>query len=345
MKAAVIEQRGVLTIREVPDPEPGPGDVVVRVGLCGICGSDLHEYASEFARPGRVMGHEFGGTIVAVGPGVEGWQVGDRVVAGWPPPCGRCYWCQNGQRELCDRTTRVTWPDAPPTPEFYGAFAPLTRVRANRLFRVPDGMTDSEAAAVEPLAVAVHAVRASGISLGARVLILGAGPIGLLTLQVARAAGAARIAISEPAEGRRRLAERLGADAVLDPRDGDLAARVVDAFPGGPDIVFDCAGVGGTVQQAVDLVRRGGTVLLVGVPFAPVPVRPAVWVTRAIRFKACFAYRHEEFPIAIDLIAAGKVAIAPLVTRIAPLAEIADCFRALEQPNEHVKIQIDPHAA
>src|SRR5581483_6077900 len=132
----------------------------------------------------------YGGTIVALGPSVEGWALGDRVVAGWPPPCGRCYWCRHSRPELCDHTTEVVGAAAPPVPEFSGAYAPRTRVRANRLFRVPAELDEMQAASVEPLAVAVHAVRESKLALGATVLVIGAGPIGLYTLQVARAAGA-----------------------------------------------------------------------------------------------------------------------------------------------------------
>ena len=342
MKAAVIAARGVLELRDVPEPIAGPGEVVVAVGLCGICGSDLHEYASEFASVGRVMGHEYGGTIVELGPGVEDWRVGDRVVAGWPPPCGRCYWCRHGRRDLCDRTTEVAGPAAPPVPEFFGAYAPRTRVRANRLFRVPNELDEVQAASVEPLAVAVHAVRASGLALGARVLVIGAGPIGLYTLQVARAAGARTIVVSELSPARTDVARQLGADAVLDPRTDGFAAALAERLPGGPEVVFDCAGIGGSVQQAVDLVQRRGTVMLVGVPFQNVRVQPAQWVLKEVRFKACFAYRHEEFPIAIDLLATGRVDCAPLITHTAPLEDIARCFHELEQPNQHIKIMIDP---
>jgi (R,R)-butanediol dehydrogenase/meso-butanediol dehydrogenase/diacetyl reductase len=342
VKAAVIAARGVLEVRDVPEPVAGAGEAVVNVGLCGICGSDLHEYASEFATIGRVMGHEYGGTIVSLGRDVDGWRVGDRVVAGWPPPCGRCYWCRHDQNDLCDRTTDLVGPSAPPVPEVYGAYAPRARVRANRLFRVPDELDDVQAASVEPLAVAVHAVRASRLSLGARVLVVGAGPIGLYTLQVARAAGAGAVVVSELSPARASVARQLGADAVLDPRDAGFAEALGDKMPGGPEIVFDCAGIGGTVQQAVDLVRRRGTVMLVGVPFQSVRVQPAQWVLKEVRFKACFAYRHEEFPIAIDLLASGRVDCAPLITHTASLDEIARCFHELEQPNQHIKIMIDP---
>jgi (R,R)-butanediol dehydrogenase / meso-butanediol dehydrogenase / diacetyl reductase len=342
VKAAVIAARGELEVRDVPEPAAGAGEVVLRVGLCGICGSDLHEYASEFATPGRVMGHEYGGTIIEVGAGVTGWAIGDRVVAGWPPPCGRCYWCRHGQQELCDRTTRVVRPDTTPTPEFFGAYAPLVRVRANRLFRVPDVLDDVQAASVEPLAVGVHAVRASAVRLGAKVLVIGAGPIGLYTLQAARAAGAATVVVSEMTEARSAAAQQLGADAVLDPRGDAFTARLKDHFPEGPDVVFDCAGIGGSVQQAVDLVKRRGNVVLVGVPFQAVTVRPAQWVIKEVRFKACFAYRHDEFPLAIELLARGDVDVAPLITHTAPLSEIARCFHELEQPNQQIKIMIDP---
>lgn len=345
MKAAVVQSRGVLAVEDVPEPHAEPGEVVVRVGLCGICGSDLHEYASDFARPGRIMGHEYGGTIVELGEGVDGWALGDRIVAGWPPPCGRCYWCTHTMRDLCDRTTGIRQAADAPAPAFFGAYAELTRVRASRLFRVPDELDDVQAASVEPLSVAVHAVRTSGLKLGGSVLIIGAGPIGLYTLQAARAAGAGTVVVSELSPARAGVARSLGADAVLDPREDGFGEQVNDRTGGGPAWVFDCAGIGGSVQQAVDLAHRRASVTLVGVPFQPVPVRPLSWVTKEIRFRAIFAYQHDEYPIAIDLLARSAVRVAPLITHTAPLREIQRCFHELESPNQHIKIMIDPHAA
>ena len=248
MRAPVLRGTRSMEMVDLPEPEPGPGEVVLRVGLCGICGSDLHMYNSPMAGGDIVMGHEFGATVAALGPGVEGWDEGERVVTTMLEPCGECVFCLRQEPELCYQHYRLDLerarsgqPDGDPAPSLgSGGYAPYARTSAARLMRVPDTLDERQAACVEPAAVGFHAVHRSGMSLGDRVAVIGAGPIGLFTLQCAREAGASRVVVAELSPVRARVAKDVGADAVFDPREtGDVAAAFAEHLGGPADVVFD----------------------------------------------------------------------------------------------------------
>ena len=345
MKAAVLMGKQALAVQDVPEPQAGPGEVIIRVELCGICGSDLHLYSSDMAEAavGTVMGHEYSGEIVQLGPEVEGWSVGDRVVASMPPPCLTCPFCLRGLTELCYAQHRLG-AQTSRRGLAGGGYAPYTRVAASRLVRVPDDVTAKEAATIEPLAVGLHAVRKSSLLPGDRVVVLGAGPIGLFTLSCILAAGPRRVAVVEPVALRAAKAKELGADAVWDPLSSDVTALVQDMTDGqGADVVFDCAGVTTTVQQAVGLVRRAGKVIIVGAAFSRVPVRPSVWVTKQVTVRACYAYTYDEYPMAIEMIRRRTAPVASIVSDIVPLSHINTVFTELLAPQKHLKVLIDPH--
>ena len=350
MRAPVLHGTRKLTFDEVPDLSAGEGEVIVEVGLCGICGSDLHLYISEMAPDGIVLGHEFGGSIVDIGPGVEGWKEGDRVVGAMLPACGTCIFCRRGQPDLCYQHYRLEAQRigaARDTGASLGAggYAPYARIAAPRLMRVPDSLDERQAAAVEPAAVGYHAVRNSGMSIGDTVVVLGAGPIGLFTIQCARRAGASRIVAVELVKARADAALAVGAGEVLDPRAiENLAAEVNRRFPGGPDVVFDAAGVPATLQQAVDLVKPGGYVMMVGASFDPAPVRPSAWVTRRVTVRAAFAYSRGDYAATIDLLANGGIDVGPVMSDVVPASATAEAFERLLQPNSEIKILVDPRA-
>lgn len=340
-----------MELADLPEPTPGFGEVVLRIGLCGICGSDLHLYSSAMADGDIIMGHEFGATIAAIGPGVDGWREGDRVVTTMFEPCRECVFCLRGEPELCYQHYRLDLARRPgsggdPAPSLgSGGYAPLARSLAARLVRVPDTLDERQAACVEPAAVGFHAVHRSGMALGDRVGVIGAGPIGLFTLQCARTAGASRIAVAEPAAMRARVASDLGADVVFDPRAaGDVAAAFADYLGGPPDVVFDAAGVPATLQQAVDIVRPHGTVMMVGVSFDAAPIRPATWVTKNVRVHAAFAYSRRDYELTMSLMEQGRLRVEPLVTSIVPGRETPAAFERLLQPNDEIKVLVDPHA-
>ena len=349
MRAPVLHGRRSMSYDEVAEPVPGPTDVVVEVGLCGICGSDLHLYDSATAPDGIVMGHEFGGTIVALGKDVMGWEHGDRVVGAPLPPCRNCIFCRRGEFELCYQHYRLDTrrTDAPAAGGGVslgsGGYGPLAKITAGRLMRVPDQLDERQAASIEPVAVGFHAVKLSGMKLGDRVAILGAGPIGLYTLQCAIAAGAREIAVAEPAAGRAAVAKSLGADTVFNPREvTDVAAAFADSLGGPPDVVFDAAGVPATLQQAVDVVKVGGAVMMVGVSFDPAPIKPSTWVTKRVTVRAAYAYSRADYEATIAMLERGALRIEGVVTSVVPGSETHLAFERLLTPNTDVKVLVDP---
>jgi (R,R)-butanediol dehydrogenase/meso-butanediol dehydrogenase/diacetyl reductase len=337
-----------MTFEDVPDPTPGPNEVVVEVGFCGICGSDLHLYDSEMAGGDIVLGHEFGGTIVATGSAVSGWEAGDRVVGAPMKPCMNCPFCIKGEFDFCYQHYRLDIQRAGTPPAGgaslgAGGYAPFAKIGAPRLMRVPDALDDRQAASVEPAAVGVHAVRLSKMQLGDRVAILGAGPIGLFTLQGALAAGARRVVVAEPSPMRGGLASKLGADEVFNPREaGDLAAAFADRLGGAPDVVFDAAGVPATLQQAVDVVRPGGSVMMVGVSFDAAPVRPSSWVTKRVTVRASFAYSRADYETTIAMLERKALRVEDVITSVVPGAETHAAFERLLSPNNEVKVLVKP---
>jgi 2-desacetyl-2-hydroxyethyl bacteriochlorophyllide A dehydrogenase len=340
-----------MSFEDVPDPVPGDQDVVVEVGLCGICGSDLHLYDSAMAADGIVMGHEFGGTIVAAGKGVRGWETGDRVVGAPLKPCMNCPFCLKGEYDLCYQHHRLDARKAGTQPAAgaslgSGGYAPFAKIAAARLLRVPDGLDDRQAASIEPAAVGVHAARLSGVRLGDRVAVLGAGPIGLFSLQCALAAGAGRVVVAEPTPGRAALATKLGADAVFNPRESaNLGAQFADLLGGPPDVVFDAAGVPATLQQAVDVVRPGGSVMMVGVSFDAAPIRPSTWVTKRVTVRAAFAYSRADYETTIAMLERGTLRTEGVITSVVPSSETHLAFDRLLGPNADVKVLVDPSSA
>jgi (R,R)-butanediol dehydrogenase/meso-butanediol dehydrogenase/diacetyl reductase len=332
---------------EVPDPAPGAGEVLLEIGLCGICGSDLHLYDSPMAGDGLVLGHEFGATVVECGPGVSGWEPGDRVVATMLEPCGNCWFCRRGEQDLCYQHRRIEMQRSGRTEGGLGSggYGRFTRSITARLMRIPDALDDRQAACVEPAAVGYHAVRKSGMAFGDRVAILGAGPIGLFTLQCAREAGASRIVVVEPAAHRARVAAQLGADTVLDPRGIDaIATAIADAAGRPPDTVFDAAGVPATLQQAVDAVRPGGHVMMVGVSFENAPVRPSSWVTKRVTVRAAFAYSRADYAATIDLLERRRIDVGPLISSVVPASDLPAVFDRMLGPNTEIKVLVDPRA-
>lgn len=349
MKA--VRWHGVRDVRvdEVAEPRPGPGEVLVEVAACGLCGSDLHEYLHgpvyiprtphplTGVVPPVTLGHEFAGRVAEVGPQVAGLRPGDRVAVNPCLTCGTCRWCRSGRPNHCARLGTLGLSRD-------GALAPLVAVPAGSCHVLPPGVSDEAGAMVEPLAVAIHARRRAALRGGERVAILGAGPIGLLVLQVARAHGAAWVVVLEPREGRRRLAQLLGADAVVDPAAAD-PARTVDELTGGAraDAVFECVGSAAAVQTAVRTAGKGGRVVLVGLTPEPVSVNALQLLAHEKAIVGSSAY-VDEFPEAIALLATNGVHVEPLITgRVAVDRSVEDGLEALLQPETpHVKILVTP---
>ncbi len=345
MRVGLVTGARKLELVEMPAPEPEPGKAVVDIRYCGICGTDVHAFLSGDPYNPAICGHEWVGSVSAVGKDVSNVREGDRVAIGVASACGRCPTCQRGDADHCEAAFAGAigvGPLAAP----HGGFAPAIAFDASRLYQVGGRLSDEEAAILEPATVAVHAVRRTPMRLGDAAVVLGGGPIGLLVLQAARAAGAGHVAMVEPEPSRRQLAATLGADTVIDPSQEDTAEVLAKRMgAGGADVVFECAGIPQTIQGSVDLVRRGGVVSLVGVPSLPATINAAGWLIQEVRLTSSIAYLHEEFEIARALVEDGRIRVADLHTSTVGLDGMADAFTRLAEHPTEVKILVDPRGA
>ncbi len=286
MKAVAFAGRGCMEVREVPEPVPAPGEVVVAVSHCGICGSDLHEYLRAAGALQPVMGHEFTGVITTIGAEVEALSIGDPVVVHPGGPCGSCYYCNKDQANLCADQLGTGYRRP-------GAYAEYVSVRADQATRLPDASWLKRAALTEPLAVALHAVNRSGIQPGETVFIAGGGPIGLLTLLAGRRKNAGTIIVSEPAESRRQLALRLGADHSVDPAaSASLQTRQITQGMG-CDLALECVGVVPAMDDCLAATRRGGRIVVAGAFEQPYPVNLLSLLVQEQSIAGTFGYASE----------------------------------------------------
>ncbi len=335
MKAMLLSKYRHLEIAELPTPTPGPGELLVKVAACGICGSDVHGYDGSSGRriPPIVMGHEASGLIAGLGPQASGWSEGDRVTFDSTISCGTCPYCARGEINLCDRrqVLGVSCTDY----RCAGAFAEYVIVPQRIVYRLPDKLSFSEAAMLEAVAVAVHAVALSRISPGDKALVLGAGMIGLLCLQALRAAGCSTVYIADVDASRLKLAKEIGATETLHATGDKLVAEILSRTSGaGVDVAVEAVGVDATVRSAVHSVRKGGTVTLVGniTPEVTLPLQKAV--TRQVRIQGSCASAG-EYPQAIELLTSGAIKVKPLISAVAPLEEGPQWFERLysHEPN------------
>ncbi len=344
MKALLLSQYSHLELAEVPTPAPGRNEVLIRVGACGICGSDVHGYDGSSGRrlPPIVMGHEAAGTIAAIGDGVHGWSEGDRVTFDSTIYCGECPPCLRGEINLCDRreVLGVSCGDY----RRAGAFAEFVVVPARIVHRLPQAFSFAEAALLEAVAVALHAVSLAPVVAGGTALVVGAGTIGLLLQQALRAAGWSRVFVADVDSTRLKLSLELGATSTLSSGD-DLPQQVLQLTNGiGVDLAMEAVGKTETLNAAIDSVRKGGNVVLVGniSPQVTLPLQKVV--SRQIRLQGSCASAG-EYPRAIALLSSGAIQVKPLITAIAPLAEGPGWFERLHsrEPNL-MKVVLTPGA-
>lgn len=318
-------------------PEPGPGEYRVRSIAVGICGSDLHAFDGRhpFISLPVVPGHEVAGIVDAAGPGAGGFLTGDRVLLEPNLVCGRCFYCTSGRYNLCEKLEVVGCQTA-------GALAETFVAPAGRLHHIPEGMSWTAAALVEPLATATHAARLAGNLNGAAVAVLGSGSIGLLTMLSVRAAGANSIVMTDPVEARRRGSLELGATAAVDPADPAAAEAIRSALPHRPDVVFDCVASESTLNHAIGLAEKGGTVIVIGVPSGPAQVPLPIIQDREIRIQGSAMYVREDVLRAIQLVSDGVVDADKIVTARYPLERAAEAFAAARSAsNIKVHVRLD----
>jgi (R,R)-butanediol dehydrogenase/meso-butanediol dehydrogenase/diacetyl reductase len=342
VRVGLVTGKRTISLRDLPEPEPAAGKAVVEIGRCGICGTDLHAWASGAPYNPAICGHEWAGRVSKRGAGVAHLKEGDAVAIGIAPACGACPECRAGRAAYC-AAAFAGMLGLGPLAAPHGGFARAIAIDAARLVPVRAGLSDEDAAMLEPATVALHAVRRTPLRLGESCVVLGAGPIGLLTLQCAHAAGAGAVVVVEPHPVRRERALALGATAVVDPHREDVGARVRAVLgPLGADVVFECAGIPQTIQQSAELAKRGGAVSLVGLANVPAEIKPGTWLVNEIRLFASLGYLNEEFDMTMGLVLDGRLRLAPLHTQTVGLDELGAAFEQLHDSPDQIKILVDP---
>ncbi len=336
MKALLLSEYNKLDVTTDMDrPVPAPDEVLIRIAACGICGSDVHGYDGSSGRriPPLVMGHEAAGTVAVIGDGVRQFNAGDRVTFDSTVYCGECEYCRSGDVNLCDnrQVVGVSCGDY----RRNGAFAEYVVVPERIVYRLPDELSFTEAAMLEAVSVALHAVRVAELKGGETALVIGAGMIGLLTLQAARALGCSRVLVTDLDATRLKLAREMGADETIDVSGAAMLAEVLRLSGGkGVDVVFEAVGRDATVSAAIDCVRKGGTVVLIGniTPEVRLPLQKVV--SRQIRLQGTAA-SSGEYPEAIELMRTGAIRVKSLITAVAPLEDGPQWFERLHrgEPN------------
>jgi L-iditol 2-dehydrogenase len=337
VKALVFEGPGRMPLRDRSDPAPGPGEVVVQVRASGICGSDVHGYTGHTGRrtPGVVMGHEAAGVVTRVGPDVGGVQVGDRVALRSILACGTCDQCLAGRANTCRNRRGLGM-------AMDGAYAELVVVPEALAVSIPDSVSFTAGALVEPLAVALHAVRATLAGSPERILIVGAGTIGLLVLLALRAEGARRVVVTDRSAHHLDAASRAGADTTVLVSTDDPMPAILEATDGGADVAVDAVGIAAAVRQALVAVRPGGRVVCIGNSDPTVELPLQDLVSREVAIEGSYGFTT-EFEGAIDLIAAGRLDPVPLVEHVAPLADGERLFQELASGRlDALKVLLEP---
>ena len=341
MPVAVYRRPGVVDVERRPVPEPGPGQVLMEVSHCGVCGSDLHFVLEGWGTPDSVGGHEYAGTVVAVGSDVAGWAPGDHVVGGGSGGCGHCEYCAAGRSSLCTKGT------TPGTGGHDGAFAGYKLLAADDLHRVPDGMPLRVAALTEPLAVALHGITRSGVGPGQRALVCGAGPIGALTVAALRAMDV-EVVVSEPHDRRRRLALDLGAAAAVHPDElpsveGLMPDVVVD---GAVDAVLECSGNVVAIETGYTQLKRAGTLVIVGAGIRRPRFDPNRILLNELVITGAYCYDDGGFDAALAMLASGKLPVDVLVEpEDVPLGGMVEAMQELASGERAAKVMVVPREA
>ena len=338
MKAAVYKGKHQFVVDEIPIPSPGPGEVLVKVRYSAICGTDVHEYLYDATPVGAILGHEYSGTIAQIGPEVTLWKKGDRVMGGGgePPP---------GISHPLRQHPRYNFREMAVSQRSMRSYAEFVINKDWQIMPIPEGVTDQQAALCEPAAVAVRAIRKSALKPGDKVAVLGAGPIGLFCIQVAKAAGATEVYVTEPSPARSQAAIAVGANAVVNPMVDDPVTKIVEYTNGiGPEIVFECASAKSTLSQAFNMAKREGQVVLVALAWEPTSITPIEWMGREISLASSFGTSHSDWSIALDLIKAGKIDMGAMITdsSFIKLEQVQKAFEDLIKPSSQLQMIIEP---
>jgi L-iditol 2-dehydrogenase len=337
MKQAVMTAPGEITIHEIEKPQPGPGQVLLQIQRIGICGSDVHVFHGKhpYTSYPVVQGHEFSATIVALGEGVEGFTPGMKVTTTPQIVCGQCGPCLRGDYHICDQL-KVEGFQAP------GCAQEFWVAEAAKIVPLPDNFSFEQGALVEPLSVAVHAVARAGHVKGHHVAVLGAGPIGNLVAQVARAEGA-QVLITDLSEYRLEIAKKCGLSNTCDAREETLEAVAQRTFGDtGFDLAFECVGVEKTMTAAIENIQKGGTIVVVGVFGEKPRLDLGLVQDRELNLKGTLMYQRRDYKRAVELIAIGKVVTDPLFSKHFPFDQYLDAYLFIEEQGDRtMKVFID----
>lgn len=340
MKVAMYYANNDVRTEEAPRPEAGPGELVLRIMASGICGSDVMQWYREGRGP-LVLGHEVAGEVVEVGEGVEGFKVGDRVAAAHHVPCNTCHYCLSGHHTVCDTLRSTNF-----HPGGFAEFVRLPQINVDRgVFRLPEEMSYEEATFIEPLGCVYRGQRAAGVTIGQSVLVIGSGISGLLHVQLAKALGAAFVASTDLLDFKMEAALKLGANTTIHATD-DVAGEFKKANAGrGADVVMLCAGAPQAIEQALQSVDRGGSVLFFAPAFknaeVTLPVNKLFW-RNEITLTSSYAANYNEHMAALNFIVGGRVNVREMITHRLPLSEAQRGFELTERGDESIKVIIEP---
>lgn len=330
-----------ISFREVDIPTPGPDQVLVKIKKIGICGSDIHVFHGKhpFTSYPVTQGHELSAQIVALGSNVSGYEAGQRVTIEPQCYCGKCYPCTHGKYNLCEELKVMGFQTTGTASEYFA-------VDVSKVDLLPEGMTYNEGAMIEPLAVTVHAAKRFPELVGAKVAILGAGPIGILLAQTCKAMGAQAVMITDVSDYRLELAKKVGVDVAVNTRNKDFGEALVEHFgPDKADVIYDCAGNNTTMGQAISCARKGSTIILVAVFADMANVDLAALNDHELDLNTTMMYRHEDYVDALRLVGEGKIQLQPLMSKHFAFADYQKAYEYIDQNREttmKVLIDVDP---
>lgn len=324
MLAAVFRGKGKLVLEDVPARKPGPYEIMIRVSACGVCGTDMHIYHGDEGTaptpPGTILGHEFSGIVCEVGENIRSLRVGDKVSVDPNDYCGSCYYCRNGKAHFCENMTGIGT-------TVNGGFAEYCTLQAKQAYKLKDEMPLEWGALAEPVACCLHGIDLSRISPGDTVLIIGAGTIGLMMMQMAKSAGASRVVVVEPVEEKRKSAYALGAALCIDPATEDPAVCMHAAGIPPVDVSIECVGLSKTVLEAIRLCGRGGTVMMFGLtpPDTEIALKPFEIFKKELHLTSSFINPY-TLQRSLNLIESDTIKLDPLLGARVPLKDIDSVF-------------------
>lgn len=327
-----------VSFRTVPVPQVLPGQVKVKIKMIGICGSDIHVFhgTHPFTSYPVTQGHEVSGEIVEIGENVTGLRIGQQVTIEPQVFCGKCYPCRHGKYNLCESLKVMGF-------QTTGTASSYFVVDASKITPLPDGIDEKAGAMIEPLAVAVHAVRRVGDVRGMKIAVLGAGPIGNLVAQVAKGLDAESVLITDVSDYRLALAKKVGVDFTANTSSRNFGDAMVDCFgPDKADVIYDCAGNNTTIGQAIQYARKGSTIILVAVFAGMAQTDLAVLNDHELDLNTTMMYRHEDYVTAIELVKEGKVQLVPLQSKVFPFGQYQQAYEYIDANRETtMKVLID----